>query len=541
MMKSIRRLLARNLKISDLAALLAFAGLLIYGLACVYPVAWSPDSKKAVFPIFSKEVIRGLLIADIDGKIMRRIAGEDTGEKAFSPAAWSSDGKWIAYLKFTPEKPEKDGAEKIPAAGSKKEKINVSLMLYDVETKSAMSIFEFPATGDLEKPMQYPPQWTEDSGKILVVSDGETASSCTLVDLQGKTLWSRTFPTLSDEKGIPSSSMSPDGKHFAWVERCAEVHEKASVHLLDIGAGSEPESIGKINLHSQKDNDIAARIVWSNDSKKIYVADYDEEKGILKCFGTEKREWSTVFKEEKATLAGVGVATGSSRIVIDCIYKKEERQGGCKIAVLDLKDNSVYKTFPTAPFHYSTSLSPDGKWIAFCAMGKNETGSKGSDEYFMGCFLSVEDGELRFLEQHLSNKEVDAANLRRNELGVAFSLSGAASRLEELKPGKWENPVLAEIGLCIKEIDAFNVGYKGDVYKEALAYFKVDFCLDGLGRSTADEKAAVAEESEKRLGEFRKAYPKHPCLADLDKRFMALKNPSEKAKAAENQPATNMQ
>ena len=105
-------------KWADRFALAAFAGLMVYGLACVYRVAWSPDSRNLVFTLLKEDEVQGqrvqrLLMTDLEGRSSVELdrAAADGEHMPMSAAAWSPDGATVAWLKLEAPPADEQAAE----------------------------------------------------------------------------------------------------------------------------------------------------------------------------------------------------------------------------------------------------------------------------------------------------------------------------------------------------------------------------------------------------------------------------------------------
>ncbi|MDP6438925.1 MAG: hypothetical protein QGH74_04745, partial [Candidatus Brocadiia bacterium] len=233
-----------------LAVLAAAVAVVVFVLgACIFPVAWSPDSKRVVFSIPladpDKGMAHGLAMADrlamvdLEGKMIRDVARVgDSENESFSPAAWSPDGKWIAYFRFEPKPAE--GALDPDHPEEDEATILVSLMLQEADSGKEGIIFQEDVPKDnydWGANALYGPQWTADSKALMIRNMSAAQPGLVVLNLQGGIVLD---VPLDDELGRVTAALSPDGASLAYLRRLPfkDFDWQWEICVLDIKAGT---------------------------------------------------------------------------------------------------------------------------------------------------------------------------------------------------------------------------------------------------------------------------------------------------------------
>ena len=255
-----------NKKTAERCMLAALIALVIYGLACIYPAAWSPDSKRVVFPVFRKvggdTVITALVMSDLEGKAIRDVASVEPGKAQLGAASWSPDGRWIAYMKR-----EEIAAATAPTASAPGQKIFLlSLMLQDAAGGAEKCLLKkqvLENTGGFSKQsMGYGPAWLADSKTLAVCMDD---SLCAFLDLEGKA--TKEIPL--GEKRIPASALiSPDGRHLVFLTDLDEKAKTGKLWLME----ADTAAVKLVDNALVPDGEFLSPLAWSPDSQSFYYA-----------------------------------------------------------------------------------------------------------------------------------------------------------------------------------------------------------------------------------------------------------------------------
>jgi len=503
-------------KTSERCALAALIALAIYGLACVYPVAWSPDSTKVVFPVFGKDGLTGLVITDISGKAIRKVARIEVKNAELSPGAWSPDGKWIAYMVFeevaAPGKPKPKEADKPKA-------FVASLVLRDADSGKERRILamDVQVKDDdmLEALLAYGPQWTRDSNTLAIRKIAGERFAIIAADTNGKMQWE---VPLRGELALRTAALSPDGLHLAYVSELPDdKDDRWALYVYDVKKRTRRQAVTMAGL----DDDAHAmygRPAWSADSRSVYVAvheEHDDDRKVasLKRVTIKTGQAKTVWQKEDAAIVGISVSSGTGLVALD--YKRPSRRLGT-----DVYDPANGQATPIHfGTHYSTEISPNGKWVAFCPVGQ-----KG--EEFLGAVVSADGSGLRFFVPE-SGLEKAIPEIVRDRLQGAFEIILADKGLEKR---------LADAGLSVdgelnsaedlrkflKVLAQFAQEDKAPLLREALAYAGVQVLFDTLGEQEPVDRAAFAEDARQAVDAFLKAYPDHALGPELKKKLGEL-------------------
>ena len=480
-----------------LAALIA---LVIYGLACLYPAAWSPDSQKVVFPVLSGDTddpdVTALVMTDLTGNPVREVARIDPERGKLGPASWSPDGKWIAYMKMEGKRATPSGQP----ASAPATKASLSLMLQNATSGGERFIWKKEAA---PTPKHFydidfinPPAWTPDSKKLVIITSEKRVSAYIILDLNGKilkrvTLAQNAHPTLA--------SVSPSGKYLIFMEEIRSKKKSVILHIMDVEGGST-KGIGEVPLF---DDDLPAPIAWLPDSSALYFPSKEkrgkEEIGLVKRYRIKDGITRTVWSKKEADIVSLSLSGDAGTLAVD--YGCDKLFCIEMVHVADGKSNFV---FFMDGRHYSTAISPDGKWVTLNV----PAGDKGP---WVGLIISSGGTEMRFFAPDPeSRKGIPAVLLTR--------LVGALVYLQEEENLKKPGPIgkteaLNSIKKFAEEMERIAREREEPLFKEAAAFGKVLFCLESMDQSPLDIRPKIAEHARKHLDAFLKAYPQRPFEA----------------------------
>lgn len=467
-------------------AMTALIATVVYCLACMYPPAWSPDSKKVVFPILGDKGIVGLVMTDLKGNPIREVARVDTNKSGamVSPAAWSPDGKWISFLQLEPGTNEATGS----GVGA--------LMLQDAATGKQKSIFRIEYAEQEERDFVFGPGWLEDSKALAVGRIADSNAAIIVVGIDGTIRKEIQIP--ADKWACSSASLSPDGEHIAWLQKQDE-SKTFLVFLRSLKSGGE-RLLGTNVV--EKAADIIARPAWSADSRLLYIPASDSGTGRVVQVDIRKMRTTIIFEKPGCRIFGIDVAAKAKTVAVS--FGRSDTIG---IEVLDVGKGRI------VPVHFglclSTSLSPDGQWVAFCPAGKDD-----GKETYGGCIVSADGAQMNFF---LPTPEFGAVvgDIVKNRLAEAAEAAGIKLQ-GEVAPG--EKGVEAIAAMCDRAVRSKDV----PIFREAIAYAKAELLL----KAASDHPEHVGA-AEKAVKAFLKAYPKHVLGPELKEKLDSLTRPKQ--------------
>ena len=494
----------------------ALTALVIYGLACsYYPVAWSPDSDRLVFPVFKEGppgVLR-LVMTDLSGNMIREIAHAD-GENAFlSPAAWSPDGKSIAYIRFEAKAP--DPVQQSPDLDEARA-LDCSLIVQDANSGEEECIFigQIPISeeGLYEVIAMYGPQWGSDSKTLATKSMSEGSPCLVVVDTEGNL---QKQMKLGGKVSLQTASISPTGRHVSYLEEMvAGEHRRLAVCLFDFGTGTTRQiAFAEVD----RDEVLTCRPAWSPESDRVYFAPLrkGENVGVVKRYTIKTQDTTTVWSKADVHVVGISVALKTGRLAVDYLT----RGGSVGIEVLDLESGDV-TPIHFGGLHYSTAISPDGKWVAFCP-GMEDA----EDKPGVGAIVSSDGSQLRFF---LPEPEAAALvpEIVATRLEGAWEHSGFEDELQErdAKLGrKHDEMTLAEvIGRVDEFLDKILEEQAHPIFKEAAEYTALTSFMEEAQPASREERMALIRFLQKRMNRFLENYPGHLLGPELKERLGVL-------------------
>jgi len=498
-------------RISERCALAALIGLVVYCLACFYPAAWSPDSKQVVFPVFGENGIERLVITDLTGKAVREVARATQKTAALSPAAWSPDGKWIAYIRFTLAAGDRDGPVMT----------GYSLMLQDAESGKDRSLLTIKTPGGEEANSSdalFGPWWSRDSKTLAVQDRAKGRHDILLVGLDGKVRRKISLP--KKELPVRTLSLSADARFVAYVKprKKDKDRQDTAVYLYDVGKNTTKQ----VGAAAPGEKHMSPRQVWSADSRFLYVGAADEDKkgGAVEQIEIQTGKKKTVWRKRESLVYGISVSAGGDRLAVD--YAVE----GDDCTAIDVVDLRTGKATPVhfgqgEPPHFSTAVSPDGNWVAFCPGVKED-----KKERYMGAIVSVDGSQLRFF---VPDRELEPVvpKIVEARLGAALKRSGINEQLE--KAGV---PVDGAVAPHIEKIkavlDKAAAREQAAIFREAIASARVGLHLTLMEETPAAKRPDRAPAVRKEIDAFLRAYPGHVLGAGFKKRLDGLLAPGEK-------------
>jgi len=531
-----------NRKTSERCALAALISMVIYGLACMFPIAWSPDSQKLVFRTSDEGEGGALVMTDLSAKPIRevaRVVGEDA---TLSTAAWSPDGKWIAYMKFV-EKPAKEG-EKGEKGKDKDGTFVRSLMVQASDSGKEQAILEDEVVrrkegvGNTSYIFAWCPQWTNDSKSVMTWAISQGKTSLVFLDLDGRT--ERKLPLEGEGVEAWSATLSPNGKYVAYLRRVKNKGKEVVLVVAELGEEGPRQILDPVPCGDP--GKTASRPGWSPDSRSLYAAvaikaGNGKEKGnAITRFAIPEGKSGIVWQREDAFACGVSVAAQSGRLAV--LYRDEDAD----VFAIDTVDP---QSGESTPVHFGelpmcATVSPDGKWVAFLPSAEDD--EQGCPA---GAIVSSDGGELRFLTTKKEQEAGIPGILKKRlagalksclgeELGAAGNPIGKATSPQDL-----QKALAALDALVRKQARPEKEKRTGPLLREALDCSKALVCIEYLQKADlpAAEREAVVAEARRYLAAFQKAHPRHRLGPALAKEIEeAAKMEPKKAQKPPNPP-----
>ena len=497
-----------------LAALIALA---VYALACVFPAAWSPDSSKVVFPVFVEDRkskggpeeqtgVRGLVMVDLAGKVIREVARTDPAKAMLSAASWSPDGKWIAYMTFEQASPAGQGGapESQPSSRWK-----TSLVLQQAATGETRPLVSWQSglpQGEEARLLNERggAQWQADSKALVVRRPTQDRVDLVLFDLKGKAL--REVPLTPDS--YRTGSFSPDGKHFAYVEKLTGDKVQQIVLCIRNLAGNETREVKYATLERSAE-EFHPPLVWSSDSRFLFIPAKEAAEGVkdgcgvLRRYGLETGKTDTPWRRNNCEIAGISLSADTGTLALDYIDNAHEVLG------VDVCDPATGKTAPiyyggTEPYHLSTSISSDGKWVALCPSAQ-ETDTIS----FVGVIIPVAGGPMRFYLPEPAKAghvpEICALRLR------GALLVGVGGDVKGEEPVTLDVDTVEQAEKVLAVIDGMEHDKALARFPEAAAFGRAFVYAHLLGRGDKVDRDKMTVTARKYLSDFRAAWPDHPA------------------------------
>jgi len=504
-------------------ALIALIVLFLSGVSCWFPASWSPDSQRVILPVLSDEAVVRLVISDLSGNLVREVAKVETEKDHLSPAAWSPDGKWIAYLRF------KEGAAPDEAAKEKKSAPGTwSLALQEAASGRERIILqgEAPEKDDgLLADALYGPQWTRGSEAIAMYVMSKNEAVFRLLDLSGQVL--QEVPV--NPAGLAYTVLaSPDGKHTAYEREVgAGEQAKTALYVRDFAGRAEKE-IAVVLSRKPRDKDVRCRPAWSPDSAHLYFSTLEGSsdggrRSSIKRYDPRTGKTETIWSKQDAGVLMLSVSREGPWVGLEYTQRdfyavEVVSPGGDEPVLVHLAEEPLF----------GLALSPDGKWVALAHKGER-------NEPYPALIVSADGRALRWFfpdpkaKGHLpeiARRRLNAA-LTIIEFEKEFRAKVAAADLNKL------NATDEEIQAALAIADQMAARYKSPVLQEAITYGKILFLFEALEMPPAAGRARFAAAAQSQLAQFMKAYPDHPLGPELQQKLdELLKEPAQPPRPA---------
>jgi Tol biopolymer transport system component len=415
-----------NRRASERCAVAALVAVTFYGLACIYPVAWSPDSTGVVFPVLRGETgaPTALVMADLEGNLVREVASVGPQQGALSPAAWSPDGRLLAYLRY-------DRLEG--------ESVKTSLILHDVESGREEVIWRGPEVTDPKSFMTaiLGPVWLSDPLRIVVDEMPPDHRSLLVLSTTGETEATIRLPP-TDEEGT-WVALSPDGRYVAYPQPAPQAPPDAVTVMLRPAAGGEPRE-----LCQTWTSDVGPflRPAWARDSGALYLpvlapTDEDRRTGYVRRYDVASGASRDLWQRPDAQVFGVSLSADGCVMAVDYFVERESPEFlATDVVDLDRGAAATVHYSGDGTMHMYSTVSPDGRWLAF-AQGDEE--GRGP----VGVLVSADGATVRFYLPDEPDAQELAAEVALNRLMLA---SRFGSEVGQVKNSLDER--LAEEGLA---------------------------------------------------------------------------------------------
>jgi len=509
----------------------ALVALVVYCLACVYPVAWSPDSTKLVFPVAERRrkgwPICGLVMTGLDGRAIRLVAHAPGNDQGLSPAAWSPDGKWIAYLRFERESEEDKHWHSVTHL----------LVIQDAESGEERVIFSMAGQScDLgENPnAAYGPTWLPDSSAVVVHKTTKEALSIVMADVSGSTAEEiRCLPT--GDAAASSFSLSPDGKRLAYVTKPGR-----DLHILDLTEGTRTK-LPAVPCASEED---LCRPQWSSDGRFLYVPSEDEASEEVQVCRVDVRtgEADVVWRDQNAKgVCGTSLSRDSGFLAVSYLVDEPEDEDYFGVHVVNTRTGELVPVhFSSEPPWYGSTMSPDGERIALWTVTVDRVGPENVGS--VGMIMSKKGEDLRFF---LPEPELELAlpYLMWERTEGALVASGTAQAFNDAGLDVEEIRTREELQTAVSFLEEAEAEHTAPVFREAIACAILMAHCSALKESPSAELAAPAREEAEA---FLRQYPGHPVGRGLKARLLALQfetlldTPEVQAKLEEAQIALSV-
>ena len=501
-------------KAAERCALAAVIALIIYSLACFYPAAWSPDSSRVIFPVFRKikegEIAR-LVMTDNQGKVIREVARVENESDLLSPAAWSPDGKWIAYMKLV--------RTKVVVGDDKGEfEYLFSLVLQAAESGKEQIIRRATVREDKNDVwagnFMYGAQWAGDSRGLAVMRMNKENPGLLMLDLNGKV---QSEIPLAGEATLQTIAVSPDGTCLAYLKEL-EQDGADKQYALCLQSRSDGKT-REIARFLDPDSSVPpCPPVWAADSQTVFFVvlrkDKDEKTtSMLKRYELKSGQVETVWQEERLWVTGISLARDADTLAVS-FMKDKKGDSVCGIYVMNTKGRELTALHYANELFWATSMSPDGRWVAFCPVVEFE-----GKEWSLGAIVSSDGSELKFfLPDQKMAKQIPqllgdrlAATLKA--LGLEKQANSSPELLTKLMP----------------LLDKLANESHAPVIKEATAFGKAYFWAEAIADTPLAQREAMAGEARKHLAAFSAAYPGHAVIPLLEEQIAeALRAEPEK-------------
>ncbi|MFO7955894.1 MAG: hypothetical protein R6X33_02210 [Candidatus Brocadiia bacterium] len=501
-------------RLSRRCALGALLSLVVYGLACIYPAAWSPDSEKVIFPVFADKgrMVR-LMMTDLACEPIREVARVTGDEAVLGSASWSPDGRWVAYVRFS--HPPADGE-------NYEDPLGWALHVQDAVTGDDQAIMEVkPGEGggqDTSPAGFWPPTWVGPDSLALLRAD---SNELVVIDRQGKTIREVDLP---DRELVANTAvLSADGQRLAWVDTLGE--DEVALFVKPLAGAEEPETFG-MTAADVSDDSVFLRPAWSGDGRLLYFPDArgsadDPEEGLLRRLDVDGRQVTTVWSRERTAVVGVDVSRGSGLIALDCTRRGDDADEATTIEVLDPEtgQSTVIHASSGDVSHIGTAISPDGRWVAFCPALEGDS--------FLGAIVSADGGDIRFFIPEGAPTDA-AAEVVRERLETSLELLDVDAQMQAAGLDTSGDLTPYRLSAALEVLDRLAAGTDSALHREALAYARVHVSLAALEDLSPEARVDFVPRARTALEHFEERYPEHPMLPELrDELDAALRKAAE--------------
>jgi len=285
-----------------------------------------------------------IFVADLDPEIglvvskPERVNGRYAGSAGF-PAAWSADGRFLAYTRKSPVE-------------SMRSKI-ISIMIREEATGAEREVAFVPATAFNQKvPFPNWLKWFPD-GRSLLATDFNEKGKLVFRRIDAETGRVETFLDRSDEnKGVFVPNLSQDGKTLYYAESWEGLYRLMRRNLEN---GEEKELYRTASPQMKIDDLSLSRDDWHLAFIAADMEGKTESLMILSAEGGHPRE---LFRSSEASISNLAW-TKDGRHVLMVRYPKDGSSQVCSIPV----EGGELRPSALAP--RLTAVHPDGRRIVF--------------------------------------------------------------------------------------------------------------------------------------------------------------------------------
>ena len=500
-------------------------GAVIVAGCCFATVGWSPDSKSVILPVFGHQRIDRLVMVGLDGKAIRDVARVGAPGETLCPAAWSPDGKWIAYFKFRGLKAEARGN-----GGT----LDASLKIQDAATGRQRTLRRWTKIPKGPSGAPHPnlgraPQWTADSKHLAVATMLSDVPGMVLVNV--RTGAQEKVLSLGKAARSETAALSPRGRYLACLAEVGD-DEGLVLRLVDVES-LKTRQLAPVSQHRSEGSSMHPPPAWSPDGRWLYFArcemrgdpnkGSEEQRSYLQRVIVETGHVQTVWQDPDCqSIFNVQVSARSGCVVIGYDFDYcwgLPTDGPYGLSILDPRDGKARAIHFTGRDWYNvgTAVSPDGRWVAFTVAG-----SQGRPH--AGVILPVDGGPPRFF---VPGPEARAAVNGYLEARV-WSTLGTTDYPGELSKAGIDLKRVRTVAEADKACAlAGRVAGRGNspLLREAATWGPVVIYMEIVAHSDPKLRPLFGAQARQKLSAVREAHPEHPLGPALEARLNRLLAP----------------